>query len=71
MTVRTRAGLNSDADSALADNITRDITAEDVRERVKDLADSAFLAEDVQNAPSVGSALNAQIKPGYPYRRIS
>jgi len=47
MTVRTRAQLNSDAGTYLADNTTGDITPEDVRQRVKDLADSALLPEDI------------------------
>lgn len=46
MTTRTRAQLNSDADSALADNTVGAISPEDIRQRVKDLADSALLAED-------------------------
>lgn len=46
MTARTRSELNGDADTALADNSTRDISAADIRQRVKDLADSAKLAED-------------------------
>lgn len=46
MTTRTRSELNGDADTALADNSTRDISAADIRQRVKDLADSAKLAED-------------------------
>jgi len=46
MTVRTRAQLNSDAGTYLADNTTGDITPDDVRQRVKDLADSAVLPED-------------------------
>jgi len=46
VTVRTRSELNGDADTALADNSTRDISAEDIRQRVKDLADSAKFAED-------------------------
>src|SRR3990167_6951574 len=46
MTVKTRAVINSETDTYLADNTTRAISAEDVRQRVKDLADSAILAED-------------------------
>lgn len=48
MTVRTRAQLNSDADDNLPNNTTRAISPEDVRQRIKDLADSAVLAEDVK-----------------------
>jgi hypothetical protein len=47
VTVRTRSQLNSDADTALADNSSRDISAADVRQRVKDLADSSVLPEDI------------------------
>lgn len=47
MTVRTRAQLNSDADTALADNTTGDISPSDIRTRVKDLADSSVLPEDI------------------------
>lgn len=46
MTVRTRAQLNSDADTNLNDNSAGEISAQDVRDRVKDLADSAILSED-------------------------
>lgn len=46
MTVRTRAQLNSDADTYLADNTTADISPSDVRQRIKDIADSALLSED-------------------------
>ncbi|RLP21987.1 DUF1565 domain-containing protein [Mesorhizobium sp. YM1C-6-2] len=46
MTIRTRAQLNADADTYINDNTTGDVTAADVRQRVKDLADSAaFLTE--------------------------
>lgn len=55
MTVRTRAQLNADADTYLPDNSLGEIGAEDVRQRVKDLADSAaFLAEESQ--PLTGGA---------------
>src|SRR5690554_1222367 len=46
MAVRTRAQLNSDADSSLPNNTTGEISPVDVRERIKDLADSARLEED-------------------------
>lgn len=46
MTVRTRAQLNTDADTYLADNATGDISPQDVRDRIKDLADSALLTGD-------------------------
>lgn len=47
MTVRTRAELNSDADTHIEDNTTGNVTPADVRGRVKDLADSALLPEDI------------------------
>ncbi len=46
MAVRTRTQLKGDADSYLPDNTSGQISPEDVRERVKDLADSAIFAED-------------------------
>jgi microcystin-dependent protein len=42
MTAKSRATLNSDADTNLADNSAGDISAADVRAAVKDLADSNF-----------------------------
>lgn len=53
MTVRTRDQLNSDADTSLPDNTTSLIMPEDVRQRVKDLADSALLPEDSISADSI------------------
>jgi hypothetical protein len=47
MTVRTRAQLNDDADTYLANNAGGEISPGDVRQRVKDLADSAKFAEDL------------------------
>ncbi len=47
MTVRTRAELNGDADFNLPDNAGGLISPEDVRDRIKDLADSALLPEDI------------------------
>lgn len=46
MSVRTRAQLNSDADSAIPDNTVGEVSPADVRQRIKDLADSATLPED-------------------------
>jgi hypothetical protein len=46
MTAKSRATLNSDADTNLATNGVGDITAADVRTIVKDLADSAVLIAD-------------------------
>src|SRR3990167_10299934 len=71
MTIRTRAQLNSDATTNLADNTTRDISAEDVRQRVKDLADSAQLAEDLGTAAYV-AVINNATNDWYPdYNPIS
>lgn len=53
MAVRTRAQLNADADSALPDNTSGDISPADVRGRIKDLADSARLAEDLGGAAAL------------------
>lgn len=60
MTVRTRAQLNADANSALPDNVAGEISPADVRQRIKDLADSARLAEDLGDAAgkNVGSGAN-------------
>lgn len=55
MTTRTRAQLNADADTNLADNTAGDISAADVRQRIKDLADSARLAEDVGTMAAQGA----------------
>jgi hypothetical protein len=57
MTVKSRATLNSDADTNLADNTAGDITPADVRTIVKDLADSAILDED--KVTTVGAAIFA------------
>jgi hypothetical protein len=49
MTVRTRAQLNSDADTNLADNTSGAISPEDVRQSVKNLADSAAIPTEAQS----------------------
>lgn len=41
MTVRTRAALNTQADTTIQDNTTGDITAAEVRAMMKDIVDSA------------------------------
>lgn len=46
MTTQTRSALNAQADTLIEDNTSGNVSAEDVRTNVKDLADSAFLAED-------------------------
>lgn len=50
MAVRTRAQLKSDADTFIPDTGEAQITPADVRERVKDSADSALFPEDVGSA---------------------
>ncbi|MGX7874450.1 hypothetical protein ACVDG5_018310 [Mesorhizobium sp. ORM6] len=47
MTVKTRVQINSDADTLLPDNTSAEISPADLRGRIKDLADSALMAEDV------------------------
>lgn len=46
MTVRTRAEILSDVATSHADNTNREISAEDTRQRVIDLAESSVLPED-------------------------
>lgn len=57
MTVKTRAVLNTDADSNLPDNSSQQITAEKVRQRIKDLSDSAANIES--DAPFWGVRVRA------------
>jgi hypothetical protein len=56
MSVRTRAQLNSDADSAIPDNTVGEVSPADVRQRIKDLADSSKLAEDIATFAQFNSA---------------
>lgn len=42
MTVKTRANIKSDADAYIGDNTSQDISPLDIRDRIKDLADSAL-----------------------------
>lgn len=63
MATRTRAQLNSDADTYLPDQSTGDISPADVRQRVKDLADSAKLAEDLAPVASTGAYNDLTGKP--------
>ncbi|RWX68933.1 hypothetical protein EN780_07875 [Mesorhizobium sp. M4B.F.Ca.ET.089.01.1.1] len=63
MATRTRAQLNSDADTYLPDQSTGDISPADVRNRVKDLADSAKLAEDLAPVASTGAYNDLTGKP--------
>jgi hypothetical protein len=55
MTAKSRATLNSDADTNLADNTSADISASDVRTSVKDLADSAFIKSDESNLTTLAA----------------
>ncbi|MER8924335.1 hypothetical protein [Mesorhizobium sp. M0859] len=59
MAVRTRAQLNSDADTNLNDNTTGDITPADIRTIAKNLADSAKLAEDIGTAATKNTGTGA------------
>ncbi|TIU88812.1 MAG: hypothetical protein E5W06_00135 [Mesorhizobium sp.] len=63
MTARTRAQLNSDADTYLPDNTSGDISPADIRQRVKDLADSAKLSEDLATVASTGAYSDLTGKP--------
>ena len=56
MTARTRAQINSDADANIETNITNAVTAADVRQRVKDIADSVLMPEDSPTNPGFASA---------------
>lgn len=49
MTVRTRAGLKTQADTVIDDNHTGDVSPADARELIKDLADSATFPEDLSS----------------------
>lgn len=58
MTVRTRAQLKSDANSAIPDQSTGDVSPADIRQRIIDIADSALLSEDgvVLNTRSIATS---------------
>lgn len=53
MTVRTRAQIKADAASSVPDNVVGAVDPAGVRNRVDDLADSAFLAEDIASTSEV------------------
>lgn len=53
MAVRTRTQLKADAATALPDNVSGEISPADVRGRVEDIADSAFLSEDTASNASI------------------
>lgn len=63
MAARTRAQLNSDADTYLPDNTSGDISPADIRQRVKDLADSAKLSEDLATVATTGAYGDLSGKP--------
>lgn len=46
MTVKSRSVINSEADANIQDNTAQEITPADVRQRIKDLADSAVMKSD-------------------------
>lgn len=58
MAIKSRATLNSDADTNINDNSAGEISAADVRDSVKDLADSTFnlTTDDIADVPGAGSA---------------
>lgn len=63
MTVRTRAQLKGDADTHIPDNAGWLVSPEDVRERMKDIADSTLLPEDLTNASAKTTPVGADALP--------
>jgi hypothetical protein len=61
MTVKTRATINSEADTNINDNTAGEVSPADVRTRVKDLADSALFPEDPFLGVVVRAATTANI----------
>lgn len=58
MTVKTRAQIQTDADTVLNDNTVGDITPAELRTLIKDLADSAiFPADNLTDPAIVGTIL--------------
>lgn len=55
MTVETREALKSNIDTDIANNTSGDISPEDVRENVKDLADSSVFPEDTPSVVNISS----------------
>lgn len=55
MTVETRTDLKDNIDTDINDNITGQISAQDVRENMKDSADSAVFPEDLAGNLTVGT----------------
>lgn len=58
MATRTRAQLIADADAFFPDNTTGQIDASNTRDRVKDIAESTYMKEDIiisdQDPPLTG-----------------
>ncbi len=52
MAVKTRSEILSDADSHLPDNTSQQITPADVRNRIKDLTESAAFATELSDHAS-------------------
>lgn len=63
MTVRTRAELLADADTYINDNTTGDVTPAKVRQRIKDLADSALFTSDLTDATGKTTPVDADTMP--------
>lgn len=63
MTVRTRAQINSDADTLLPDNTSAEISPADLRGRIKDLADSAAFSAELATVATSGAYNDLSGKP--------
>ncbi|TGV82170.1 hypothetical protein EN801_032795, partial [Mesorhizobium sp. M00.F.Ca.ET.158.01.1.1] len=63
MTVRTRAQINSDADTLLPDNTSAEISPADLRGRIKDLADSAAFSAELAAVATTGAYADLAGKP--------
>lgn len=55
MSVRTRAQINDDADTHIPDNTSGLVEPEDVRQRIKDLADSTVFPDDLASVATSGN----------------
>ncbi|WP_191126169.1 hypothetical protein [Mesorhizobium sp. B2-1-2] len=55
MTVKTRAQINTDADTLLPDNTSAEISPADLRGRIKDLADSAAFSAELATVATSGA----------------
>ena len=63
MTVKTRAQINSDADTFLPDNTSAEISPADLRGRIKDLADSAAFSTELATVATSGAYSDLTGKP--------